>query len=373
MVLAPGSGPVEPSTRRYDEWREAIRHDFVALDMAPDRRLGAFTGTVRSRTLGHLQVSEVRSVPQTYRRTSSLAGRDGHEFLQVGMLARGAASLEQDGRRTTLYPGQLAVYETGRPFQWSMCGDWELHVFTWPRERVDLSPAESATATARRLGAATGLDGIVGGVLRSLVATPPSLSPAGADRVADEVGGLVATLATELTPDRGPAGGDPAGRDLRARIERYIDEHLSDPDLGPASLARAHFVSERQLHRLFAGTAESVTRRVRRARMDHARHELADARHDTSVTEIARRCGFADPTSFSRAFRAAHGVPPSAYRAGTPDPGALPHCADAVAGSPASRTRSAVARAQRPVVTTPSTTISSPHPSITSQAGAPRR
>ena len=315
MVLAPGSLPIEHSTRRYDEWREAIRHDFVALDMAPDRRLGAFTGTVRSRTIGHLQVSEVASVTQTYRRTPRLAGRDDHEYLQVGMIARGAATLEQDGRTATLYPGQLAVYETGRPFQWSMCGDWELHVFTWPRERVALTAAESAGATARRLGARPGLDAIVAGVLRGLVTTPPSLSPAGADRLADEVGGMLGTLASELAPARDPDLGDRAARDLRARIERHIREHLSDPDLGPASLARAHFVSERQLHRLFAGTAESVTRRIRRERMDHARHELAAAREDATVTEIAHRCGFTDPTSFSRAFRAAHGMPPSAYRA----------------------------------------------------------
>lgn len=315
MVLAPGSLPVEHSTRRYDEWREAIRHDFVALDMAPDRRLGAFSGTVRSRTIGHLQVSEVESVSQTYRRTPRLAGSDDHEYLQVGMIARGAATLEQDGRRATLYPGQLAVYETGRPFQWSMCGDWELLVFTWPRERIALSTAESAAATARRLGAHPGLDSIVAGVLHGLVTTPPSLSSAGADKLADEVGGLVGTLAAELAPARDRDAGNRATRDLRARIERHIDEHVSDPDLGPSSLAAAFFVSERQLHRLFAGTAESVTRRIRRARMDRARHELADAAADATVTEVARRCGFTDPTSFSRAFRAAHGMPPSAYRA----------------------------------------------------------
>lgn len=316
MVLAPGSEPVARSTRRYDEWRETLRHDFVALDVTPDRSRGAsFTGSVRSATLAHLQVSEVGSVAQTCRRTPQLACHDARRYLQVGMLARGTASLEQDGRSTVLHPGDLALYETGRPFCWTFGGDWVLQVFTWPREAVDLTAAESAAATACRFTGRSGLGRILGGVLRDLVTEPPPLSAPGAVRVADEVGGLVATLAGELVGAPADAASARSRADLLARITRYIDEHLADPELGPASIAAAHFVSPRQLHRLFAGSGESVTRRIRRARLERARRDLADRRlADASITQVARHSGFTDLAAFSRGFRAAYGVSPSDYR-----------------------------------------------------------
>jgi hypothetical protein len=40
--------------------------------------------------------------------------------------------------------------------------------------------------------------------------------------------------------------------DLRARIDRHIDEHLADPTLSPRALASALFVSPRHLHALLA-------------------------------------------------------------------------------------------------------------------------
>jgi AraC-like DNA-binding protein len=82
------------------------------------------------------------------------------------------------------------------------------------------------------------------------------------------------------------------------------------------SIARAHFVSTRQLHRLFAGTGETVTRRIRRLRLERCRRELADRRRATdSVTGISRRWGFPDLPGFSRAFRSTYGLSPTDYRA----------------------------------------------------------
>ncbi|OSY38476.1 AraC family transcriptional regulator [Pseudonocardia autotrophica] len=314
MVLSPGAAPVASRTRRCDEWREALRHDFVALDVAPDRRRGgSFAGAVDSATLAHLQISRVSSVSQTCRRTRQLADRDDRRFLQVGMLTHGTAVLDQDGRRAVLHPGHLALYETERPFTWAFGRDWELLVFTWPRDAIDLTAGESAGATARRFDTRAGLGSVVAGVLRELACMPPSLSAPGAVRVADEVGGLVGTLAGELAP---PATGERAHAELRDRVERYLDEHLADPDLGPASVAAAHFVSTRQLHRLFAGSGESVTRRIRRARLDRARRDLADPRlAGTPVGQVARSNGFTDLAGFSRAFRTAYGTAPSDYRA----------------------------------------------------------
>jgi len=317
VVLAAGSAPGGTgvrATRRFDEWRDTIRHDFVALDIAADRRLGTFTGSVRSATIGHLQVSEVGSVDQVCRRTPQLAAADDHEYLQIGMITAGAGVLEQDGRRAAVSAGDFALYETGRPFSWRLTGGWRLEVFTWPRAAVGLTAAESASATAVPMNGREGLSGIVGGMLRGLLAAPPRLSAPGAARIADETGELVTTLAVERL--RGPVAPDRPQEAMLREMLRYLDTHLADPELGPATIARAHFVSLRQLHRLFGSTGETVNRRIRRLRLEQCRRELGDRRRaGVPVTELAHRWGFPDLPTFSRAFRQTYGESPTAYRA----------------------------------------------------------
>jgi AraC-like DNA-binding protein len=100
------------------------------------------------------------------------------------------------------------------------------------------------------------------------------------------------------------------------RIQAYIEERLGDPDLSPRSIAAAHHVSLRALHKLFEGSHTTVADRVRQRRLERARRDLLDPalRHEP-VGAIATRWGFSSPTQFSRAFRTAHGVPPGEFRA----------------------------------------------------------
>jgi AraC-like DNA-binding protein len=304
-------GPPPTTTDRLDVWRDLIREHFVALDIHADSR-DAFTGAVRTADIGHLKVASVRSGPQGCSRTPGLARRDPDVYLQVGLIARGGATVAQDGRDAVLRPGDFAVYETDRPFHWGLRGDWELLVFTWPRAAIALDTGASRQLTARALSGGDGLGAIVGRMLRDLVTSPPALSAAGGVRLADEVAELVTTVAGEHLR---PAAPTRAADDLLRRIDAFIVEHLADPDLGPALVAAAHFVSTRHLHRLFAGRQDSVTQHIQRLRLERCRRELLDPHAvGRSITEISRRWGFTDLATFSRAFRATYGLAPSEWR-----------------------------------------------------------
>ena len=297
------------TTSRLAGWCDLIRERFVALEIAGDAE--RFTGTVRNTRVGHLDVATVDSTTQVCRRTTQLARRDSETWFQVGLLTRGAAVLSQDGREARLAPGGYAVYETDRPFVWDLAGDWQLQVFTWSRSTVALPLAASRRITARALDGDGGIGGIVGRMLHDLAAAPPRLSPAGGTRLADEVAELVATVAGEgLDPVPGPAGAS----DLLRRVDAYIAEHLADPELGAAQIARGHFLSTRSLHRLFAEAGWTVGGRIRAQRLERCRSDLAAAA-EVPVAVIARRWGFTDPASFSRAFRAAYATTPTGYRA----------------------------------------------------------
>jgi len=74
-----------------------------------------------------------------------------------------------------------------------------------------------------------------------------------------------------------------------------------------AALSRFHFT------RVFrAVTGRTVSETVRRVRMDHAAVALCYS--DRPIVAIARDVGYADVTSFTRAFAEILGLPPGAYR-----------------------------------------------------------
>lgn len=313
----PETGPERESVRDRSGWASLLRERFVALDLR-DAETDGFRGEAVTWALGHLMLGRVSSLPQTLERSRTLVRADSRAYLQVGRIRAGRAVVRQDGREAVLGPGDFVVYETTRPFEWAFdAGEtgpaWELDVFTWPRETIALAEADSVRITATAMRGGDGLSGIVSRMLGDLLTVQPALDGPRSAALADEVGDLVSVLTSNLDPAevRRP---DVA---LMAQIDRYIDDHLDDPDLTPETVARAHAVSLRQLHRLFASRQHTVARTIRTRRLEQCRRDLVSPRSaHRSVTDIALRWGFLDLGAFGRAFREAYGVSPFAYRAG---------------------------------------------------------
>lgn len=101
-----------------------------------------------------------------------------------------------------------------------------------------------------------------------------------------------------------------------ARINRamdYVEEHLGEP-LTVADVAAAAWFSPFHFHRIFTSlVGETLGEYIQRVRLDRAARQLL-AYPRMSVTRIAMVNGYSSPAAFSRAFRAAHGVSPSAWR-----------------------------------------------------------
>ena len=100
---------------------------------------------------------------------------------------------------------------------------------------------------------------------------------------------------------------------MRAEIRRYVRTHLQDPELGPASIARAYAMSVRALHALFEDGDASVAGLVRSERLPRCLEDL-QLPNGGSVTDIAFRWGFCDAAHFSRVFKREFGATPSEVR-----------------------------------------------------------
>jgi len=105
-------------------------------------------------------------------------------------------------------------------------------------------------------------------------------------------------------------------QDYRQRIVRtlvFIQEHL-DGELEPGQLARVAAFSQFHFARIFRGlVGETLMEHIRRLRLERAARNLKQ--RDEPITQLAFEAGFETHESFTRAFSAMFGVPPSSYRA----------------------------------------------------------
>lgn len=98
-----------------------------------------------------------------------------------------------------------------------------------------------------------------------------------------------------------------------ARVFTWLADHLDD-QLDLNRLADVACLSPHHFHRVYhAMQGETAAETVRRLRLHRAAVELIT--RELPVARIASRAGYGSQEAFTRAFKAAYGVPPARYRA----------------------------------------------------------
>ena len=289
---------------QFGYWRELICAAFLALTPESDLRDG-FDGTVTQWPLGALSLARIDSQRQRVRRTEQDIARVPRTGYYANLQLRGTSEMRQDGRATVLRPGDLAVVDTGEPFAFDFGDDFRQLSFFVPGPLL-AAQLPGRVRTATRIGTAGGIGAAVRHALQAL----PSLPPESAARLAVHTCGMLAVALDSPAPAVGRGG-----RRSHALAVADIEEHLTDDDLSPAATARRLGVSVRALHGLFAGRERSYAATVRQLRLEQALRDLQDpARGRLRVIDIAADAGFADVTSFHRAFRREYGRTPAQVR-----------------------------------------------------------
>lgn len=308
------SDDLDPGVRA-DQIRRLMRDSLsVEIDQHPEPEQISFRGSVVA--LGKVQICSIRSNATAVRRTSRLLRDDSAPSLFLALQIAESCVVIQDGRHAVLQAGDLAIYDTTRPYTLLHDQGIHQHLFRVPLLETALPWTLISSMTAVRLNTPGALADLAARYF-SYLATPAAPFRAHeAEALAQpSVELLRALICSQAGADEARTE-PPVGSRLQSQIMQYTRAHLSEPDLTPVRIARDNHISVRQLYKIMARSDISLNAWIRTQRLEECRKELArpGARHLT-IAALARRWGYVDPTSFGRAFKAAYGMSPRQWRA----------------------------------------------------------
>lgn len=300
---------------RLRSWSDILAATHLSFDVGPTFRTPtAFQGAVSRRRIGDLMLVDCASSPFVGRRGSAVIGSrpeagPGNNVLGFQFVGKGVELVREGGRQLALTAGDVVLWDGLAPTEIEIVEPFHKRTLLFPRDRVlavcprlgdlDALPSLGASPSARLLVR----------FMNALAAELPRLDAAATTAAANAALELLrAAVEPALPSDRAASRAA-----LRAEIARYIRTRLQDPQLGPATIARAYAMSVRTLHALFQDVDESVAGLVRAERLARCLQDLQQP-NGGSVTDIAFRWGFCDAAHFSRVFKREFGATPSEVR-----------------------------------------------------------
>jgi len=311
-----GEDPVDPVVRakiwahRFREIITEMDVDFLAGDTA-------LLGRHNLLTNGKIVIGEMVSSSFKGVRTKQhiRPSDDSHVYLSFNV-GNTAHISRQFGREAQARPGEalLAVLEAG--IEAFAPADGHCISFKVPAENFaqwGLMPGDLACRSLDCSGADYRL---LTGYARMLVDMGDQLTAAQAGAASQhliDLAGYWLGAGDKVREQNGHAGSTESRMLL---IRHLINEAARDPRLDLQSMAQRLAMRPRTLQHVLAASGENFSQLLTSARLRRAHTMLLDPTFDeVSVSRIAARCGFADVTTFYRAFRAAFDTTPAILRA----------------------------------------------------------
>jgi AraC-like DNA-binding protein len=292
-------------------WREVVCSVYVPMDAEP-LACNAFHARMDVRAAHGRIHSQVDAGAQCVRRDARQIARDDARDIYTFMVQHaGRCSVEQAGTQTVLMPGDMLLFHNSRPYRLVFDQPFRQTVIQAPRSCVGSLATELDRHLAQRLQPTSGFGRLLHGFVHGLDQALPEVDDGEAAVLVDELFHLLAAHGAVHNVDAVGALGA-----LVQRAQRHAREHLADPDLTLARLARAQRVSPRTLQRAFAGAGTGVMRWLRDERLACCAAALADpGARERAIADIALAHGFRDVPAFCRSFKARYGHTPGGWRA----------------------------------------------------------
>jgi AraC-like DNA-binding protein len=298
---------------RITEWRRRIE-EIAGMDaevVAPGEP--SFRSSIRQRNLGPLTILEFEVEPYQVRLAQKL-GSAPRESLVLWLSIDGAGWMEQDGATTKLDPTILCVYGANRPRTFAFTTPSRGVAVLLPLNAVRQALQGWELALPLSIDCTRGAGAVLADVVRSVARHADDLGEETGAGLSDVLVGLLASVVS-LLPDS--LRMMPSRLELfhKARIKRFVREHLRDPGLDVDMVSRTVGLSTRYIHKLFSSEPEPLMKWVWTERIEGARKEIEQtALRRKAISQIGFSWGFSGPAHFSRSFRNRYGVSPVEYR-----------------------------------------------------------
>ncbi|MBY0317486.1 MAG: helix-turn-helix domain-containing protein [Reyranella sp.] len=306
------TGHLKPSDQ-FEAWHESIS---VIFDVAPpaDRRPDAgFSATVRGWHLGHLLISAVDFDSQRFVRDRRKIIADGLDHYLVQLYATGGLVGEAGDNGRELRAGDVQILDLSQSNVTRAAASGTVAIVV-PREVLDQAIPEPGDLHGLILRANSGMGGLLGDYMQSLVARADAITLGEAPLVAQATTDLIAAC-FKSTAETAERARDAIEKTIRQRIQRHIVANLDSPALQAEALSARFRISRSQLYRLFEPLG-GVAHYIQEQRLARACAELGNPAHDhRRIYEIAYALGFSSEAHFSRVFRSTFGLSPSDVRA----------------------------------------------------------
>lgn len=280
----------------------------MSVDVPDDQR---FSATVRSRLLGDVRLSELRSDAHTTTRSAGEPAEGGDRLVITYQLT-GGIRVREGGVETAVRPGELTFYDGASSFRQTV--EHGSRILALQLSRA-VMPLPHDLVHQRVIAGFRPTGGLSDAVTVFFEALPGQL-----DRLHGWSGERVAASAVELASAalaehvRSAPGHAPRSADF-VRACAFIDENLPDPQLRAEAIAAAIFVSTRQLYKIFHAEGTTVSRWITERRLEQCRRMLADPRFEKmTVGEIGAAWGIFDRSQLSRSYRQVYGASPREHR-----------------------------------------------------------
>jgi AraC-like DNA-binding protein len=308
-----------PEGERFAYWREVNSKLWAPYDLRCDpRRESGFRARVGVSEFGSVQATLMTTMPHSVRRTPKLIRQGDPEMFKLGCYVRGGGVIRQDDQCAEYGVGDLKLYDTSQPFEGEFAPDVprsQLLLLRFPRSLLPLPADDLRQLTAVRIPGSAGVGALTSQFLLQLARHLHELSPADAARLSTLTIDVLMTALAHALDVEDAVPSHTRRRALTARIRAFIGENLGDARLTPETIADAHHISVRYLHRLFHEDGHTVAGWIRRRRLEQCRWDLAQPRLSSRpIHAVAARWGFSSPAHFSQIFRGEYGLPPSDYR-----------------------------------------------------------
>lgn len=302
-----------PAGTRATAWNELYSSHLAHVDFVPANR-DRFNAELRLSRLGPIGIARMRSDRTSIARTSRHIARTSQRLYSFVLQARGRGVLEHCGHEAALEEGDFVLCDSSVPHQFRVGDGSEIVMLRVPADALQVHLPSPEIFCGRRLSAAEGLTGTAGTMALSLCdLVETGFSPDHHDRVARHLLDVMATSYTIAFDSLLTGSAIVSGR--HARVKRYIEEHLRDPDLSPCAVAVALKMSPRYLRMIFSAGDETMSAYILRRRLEESARQMCNPGwRGHTITEIAFSWGFNSAAHFARSFRDRYDIAPRDYR-----------------------------------------------------------